>query len=101
VALLKRARHYGSLRANKSWKGYEGQLNWRYTGATTDYPSERLPGYQLVDLRVARKLSPAVRVSLKIDNLLDKTYQNTYAYNAPGRSVFLSLTWRQAKRNGS
>jgi len=101
AALLKRARHYGSLRANKSWKGYEGQLNWRYTGATTDYPSERLPGYQLVDLRVARKLSPAVRVSLKIDNLLDKTYQNTYAYNAPGRSVFLSLTWRQAKRNGS
>ena len=99
AALLKRARQYGSLSANKNWKDYEGQLTWRYTGATTDYPSERLSGYQLVDVRVARKISPSVRVSLKIDNLLDKTYQNTYAYNAPGRSVFLSLTWRQAQRD--
>lgn len=98
AGLLKRARQYGSLGASGKWRGFQSDVKWRYTGPTTDVGNARLKGYQLLDIKVSRGLGNQMTLALQIDNLLDKTYQNTYGYRAAGQSAFVSLAWRMGEK---
>jgi outer membrane cobalamin receptor len=63
----------------------------------------KLPGYTVVDLKLTREVSEAVRIELAVDNLFDEKYSeiigydpSTFAprgYPMPGRSYSLGLTW--------
>jgi vitamin B12 transporter len=67
--------------------------------------THRLGGYALLGLRSSWALNREVALSLKVDNLLDKTYARArYSYNDPtyannqdyreeGRVWMLGVTW--------
>ena len=54
----------------------------------------RLPGYGLLDLRLAQHLAKGWSVRAQIKNLFDKDYQTRFGYNEPGREIFVSLVYR-------
>jgi vitamin B12 transporter len=65
----------------------------------TSYPATRatLAGYTLVDLEGSWTLArgggrqPDLTLTLRGDNLLDRSYQQVFGYPAPGRAVYLGL----------
>ena len=54
----------------------------------------RLPGYGLLDLRLAQHLTKGWSVRAQIKNLFDKDYQTRFGYNEPGREIFVSLVYQ-------
>lgn len=55
-----------------------------------------LPGYGLLNARFHAKLSDALDLSLRADNLLDREYTELRGFNTPGRSFLLELRWHDA-----
>jgi vitamin B12 transporter len=63
----------------------------------------KLSGYTVVDLKLTREVSEAVKIELAADNLLDEKYSEIVGYDPttaaargypmPGRSYTLGLTW--------
>lgn len=51
----------------------------------------KLGDYFIVDLSVVRSLTPAVKASLRAQNLLNRQYQNIVGYSSPGREIFLGV----------
>ena len=60
--------------------------------------SVRVAGYSITNLTGSYDLDDSWQLRLKVGNLFDKEYETVMAtstpYNAPGRSIFLSLAWR-------
>jgi len=75
--------------ADGSWLGIE----WYYSGKRTDVGGVELDDYLLFNLRAGWQLSADWRLEARADNLTDQTYEPAFGFNAPGRSVFLSLAW--------
>lgn len=65
-------------------------------GRSFDDPANevRLAGYTLVDLRAAYWLSESVQIQARIENLLDEDYETVAWYNQPGRTLFVTLSYR-------
>ena len=65
----------------------------RWAGASRDnsYSALMLAGYALVDARVQAKLSPAVTLSARVENLGNRHYQTANGYNSLGRVAYLAL----------
>jgi vitamin B12 transporter len=57
----------------------------------------RLGGFATLDLRLAWTLAPGLELAGTLNNGLDKRYETTQGYNAPGRQAFLSLRWQPAR----
>ena len=53
----------------------------------------RLGGYGTLDLRAEWKPSRDWRLSVRLNNALDKRYETVFGYNQPGREAFLALGW--------
>jgi vitamin B12 transporter len=92
--LLRRPEEKGSLTLtrqfdNGSWVGIE----WFYSGEREDVGDVTLPDYHLLNLRAGWSFTPAWRLELRGENLLDEVYEPAYGFNAAGRSWFLSLAW--------
>lgn len=62
----------------------------RFADAAND---ESLSGYATLGARVAWQLTPALKASLKVDNLFDRDYQLNDGYNQDGRNWQLSMTY--------
>ena len=60
--------------------------------------STRLGGYTTVDLRGEYRLSDSLRLQLRLANLFDRDYQTVAFYPQPGRSVFVTLSYRPAAK---
>ncbi len=54
----------------------------------------RLPGYATIDLTSSYQLNQDWKLSARIENALDKTYQTAAYYNQPDRGVFLSIHYQ-------
>ncbi|TVQ92952.1 MAG: TonB-dependent receptor [Chromatiaceae bacterium] len=54
----------------------------------------RLDGYTLLDLRAAYRLSETVRIQARVENLFDEDYETVAWYNQPGRTLFVTLSYR-------
>ncbi len=54
----------------------------------------KLGGYATVDLTAAYQLNRDWRVSGRVENVLDKAYQNVYTYNQPDRGLFVSIHYQ-------
>lgn len=55
--------------------------------------SNRLPGYVLVDARLAYQLSAAWQVQGRVANLLDTDYETVPTYRQPGRAFYVTLRY--------
>ena len=53
----------------------------------------RLGGYATLDLRAEWALSPGWALAFRLNNALDKAYENVLGYNQPGREAYVSLRW--------
>lgn len=75
----------------------------RYNGQQTDLaftdPSyvpvrARLKSYTLVNLTGDYALSPAVKLTARIENLLDQTYEELFSFQGRGRALFVGISSR-------
>ena len=95
--LQRRAKRFGSLAATQTidqWKlGAELVGSGQRFDSNNADPSTRLAGYALVNLFVARTLSPDWLVEVRWNNVTNKDYELVQGYNTPGSNVFVSLQW--------
>jgi len=95
--LVRRAKTFGTLSVNGaagawSWGGEVVASGDRYD-AVTNSPSSRLAGYALLSLRAGYAISPKYRVSVRWNNVLDKSYELVGGYNTPRSNVFAMLEY--------
>jgi vitamin B12 transporter len=62
--------------------------------STNESAASRLPGYAVVDARVAYRFGKFWSAELSAVNLADRRYENAVGYDAPRRGVFLKVTFQ-------
>ena len=95
--LARRPRHAGNVAADYSLPdGPAFGAAVRWSGRTFDNAvnTTRLAPYALVDLRASLPVSPAVRLFVRGENVLDKSYSTVFRYGTLGRSVYAGLRGR-------
>ncbi|MCX0424300.1 TonB-dependent receptor [Aeromonas veronii] len=77
------------------WQQFDGSLSWIYQGERYDDVANttKLGGYSLWNLVVGYKVTPALKVSGKINNLLDKHYQTSVGYPADERAYYVTMDY--------
>lgn len=75
----------------------------RYVGERDDYfgfntfPASQgigsLPSYKVFDINAGYLLSPAWRLTLRVDNVADEEYEEAAGYAAPGRAAYVGVRW--------
>jgi vitamin B12 transporter len=105
--LARRARRTVNLDLDRQFDKLGVGASWQAISSSYDDEdnTHRLGGYALMGLRSSWALNREVALSLKVDNLLDKTYARArYSYNDPtyannqdyreeGRVWMLGVTW--------
>ncbi|MDD2046977.1 TonB-dependent receptor domain-containing protein [Pseudomonas putida] len=104
--LARRARRTLSLDLDRQFDRLGLGASWQAVSSSYDDEanSNSLGGYGLLGLRSSWTLNPEIKLDLKIDNLLDKsysralyTYEGTqYGYREEGRTWLLGITWTPA-----
>ncbi|MGH1410411.1 MAG: TonB-dependent receptor domain-containing protein [Aeromonas sp.] len=77
------------------WQQFDGSLSWIYQGERYSNAANtaKLGGYSVWDLAVGYKVTPALKVSGKINNLLDKKYQTSVGYPADERAYYVTMDY--------
>ncbi|MGL6336492.1 TonB-dependent vitamin B12 receptor [Aeromonas jandaei] len=77
------------------WQQFDGSLSWIYQGERYGNVANttELGGYSLWNLAVGYKVTPALKVSGKINNLLDKHYQTAVGYPADERAYYVTMDY--------
>jgi vitamin B12 transporter len=95
LRLQGRAENYGSIDATRSFGQWTAGLSVLASGArfdsTDESPGSRLGGYALVDARLRYVFDARWSAQLSATNLGDRRYENVVGYDAPRRSVLLSV----------
>jgi len=93
--LHNRAERFGSFDAARDFGPWTAGLTLTATGPRFDSddesPDSKLGGYVVFDARVRYRWTKQWSVELSGANLGDRHYENAVGYDAPRRSVFLSL----------
>ena len=92
--LNRRARHFASFSANRSFGPWRASGEWIVSGPRND-SGTALGGFGIVNLLARYDITKAWYVSAHIDNLFDKHYELAYTYNTPRRSAFVTIGWRE------
>ena len=99
---IRRPRHMAALNLNYGFLRQRANmnLNLSYTGEQTDLrflpaapwsESVSLDAYTLVGLTASYRLTRAVTVTARVENLLDENYENVYGFATPGRGGYLGV----------
>ncbi|APV49661.1 hypothetical protein BWI17_08210 [Betaproteobacteria bacterium GR16-43] len=91
-----RAERFGTLEVTKRFgPSWTAGLAYFASGdrfdSTNEAPETRLGGYGIVDARVRYAIDKRWSVELSATNLLDRKYETAVGYDAPRRSVLLSV----------
>lgn len=92
--LDRRARHFASFSARRSFGAWRVGGEWIVSGERND-SGNALGGYGLVNLSARYDITKAWSVSARIENVFDKNYELAYTYNTPRRSAFITIAWQQ------
>lgn len=66
--------------------------DYRYVGERFDVSADRrLPSYSMVDLRLSYDLNPTVTLFARVNNLLDKDYEEVSGYETPDAAVYAGI----------
>ncbi|MGL5598768.1 MAG: TonB-dependent receptor domain-containing protein [Aeromonas sp.] len=81
--------------AQAQWLQFDGSLSWLYQGDrySDTANTTQLGGYSVWDLAIGYNITPAFKVSGKINNLLDKAYQTSVGYPADDRAYYMTLDY--------
>ncbi|MEW7859559.1 TonB-dependent receptor [Pseudomonas chlororaphis] len=101
--LARRARRTLSLDLDRQFDRLGLGASWQAVSSSYDdlANQQRLGGYALLGLRSSWALTREVRLELKVDNLLDKSYSRVlyshdgaqYGYREQGRAWMFGVTW--------
>ena len=95
LRLQARAENYGSIDATRSFGSWTAGVSVLASGArfdsTDESPGSRLGGYAVVDARLRYAFDARWSAQLSATNLGDRHYENVVGYDAPRRSVLLSV----------
>ncbi|WP_413247287.1 TonB-dependent receptor domain-containing protein [Pseudomonas sp. Marseille-P8916] len=104
--LARRARRTLSLDLDRQFERFGVGASWQAVSSSYDDEANRnaLGGYGLLGLRGSWKASEELKLEMKLDNLLDKTYSRalysydnaSYGYREEGLTWLLSVTWTPA-----
>jgi vitamin B12 transporter len=92
--LSRRARHFGSVSASKTFGPYTAGIEWNAAGNRQD-STQMLGGYGLVNLTGRYQITRDWALSARVENLFNKNYQLIFPYNTASRGVFFTLSWQQ------
>lgn len=92
--LSRRARHFGSVSAYKTFGPFSAGVEWNAAGDRQD-STKTLGGYGLLNLVGRYQITPDWALSARVENVTNKNYQLVYPYNTPSRGVFFTLSWQQ------
>lgn len=101
--LIRRPAHIGSLNANYRFMEQRANVNLGilYNGRQVDNNFETgfgantsrqtLDGYALVNLAAGYRVTENVEIFGRLENLLDKTYEDVYTYQTAGRAIYAGV----------
>jgi vitamin B12 transporter len=88
--LLRRAKRKAGLHADCAGERFDFGIDGFGYSRRADFGAE-LPGYGLMDLRTSVKLSDALALQIKVENIFDRNYELARGFNTPARTWSLSL----------
>jgi vitamin B12 transporter len=95
LRLQGRAQSYGSIDATRNFGQWTAGLTVLASGerfdSTDESPGSRLGGYAVVDARVRYAFDKRWSAELSATNIGDRHYESAVGYDAPRRSVMLSV----------
>ncbi|WP_193743289.1 TonB-dependent receptor [Sandarakinorhabdus sp. AAP62] len=99
VREVRRPRHSGSIALNYSSRDFDLSAAAAITGARGDTDFARfvpvtLPAYTIVTLAGAWHLTPRIDLTARIENALDATQVDVFAYRGPGITVHGGIRFR-------
>lgn len=95
LVLARRARRLANLGVETTWGGWLLGLEMQAAGARFDNAAntQRLGGYGLVNLSVAKPLGAGLVLEGRIDNAGNKAYEVARTYASAGRAAQVTLRW--------
>lgn len=99
MRLLRRAEHFGSLSAQKSFGALRLGGEVRASGKRndvhiTDFTRTRVGGYAVVNLTARFNLTKEVSLAARVENLFDKDYELAQGFNIQRRALFFTLAYQ-------
>lgn len=74
------------------WDKLHARLGARYNGKSWKSRAER-GGYTLWDMSLGYAINKHQTLSLSVDNLFDRYYEEVHGYNMPGREIRVGYRW--------
>lgn len=100
VTLLRTPKSSGAAALLWSQDRWSGSLTARGESSQTDtdldgFSRVRRKGFVVADVAGAYKVTEAVEVTARVENLGDRRYQETFGYGEPGRAVYVGVRFRR------
>ena len=92
--LRRRARTLASLSASRTVGAWNLGGDVGFTGSRPD-GSQELAAYGLINLNARYRVSKAVELFSRVENLFDRQYQSAYGFNQAPRGVFAGVRFEQ------
>ncbi len=97
--LLRRAREFSNVSASHELGAWNIGAEVRYSGVRQDVDLNDNPvtlsSYALLNLTARYRIDRNLDLSFSADNVFDRDYSEAYAYNTPGRALFVGLNYQQ------
>jgi len=97
--LRRRARHYGSIGAERRsgpWHfGADIVGSGERFDSTNEAPSTRMHGYGLLNLTAGYALARDWSLNARWNNVLNRDYELVQFFNTPGGNLFVWVAWQQ------
>lgn len=95
--LLRRAQDSASLIAYMQIQKISGSAQFRYVGDREDidpvsYTRVKNPSHDVVNLQANYQAMDSLKISMRIQNILDRQYQEILGYGTAGRSFYIGLS---------
>lgn len=99
VALLRRARQFGSVAFGQTFAAFDWRAEVLASGPhpdihATTFNRVNVPGYAVLNLNLGWKPARDWKLSAKLLNLLDKEYSLVHGYNTQGRGGLIELAYQ-------
>ena len=93
--LARRARQYGSVRADTQWSNWNFGVGVQASGQRYDNASntKALAGYALLNLDAQYVISRELKLQFNLDNAFDRAYQTAGGYAQAPRTVMLGVRY--------
>ena len=94
LVLSRRAKEFGSVAASHDLAALNLGAELRYSGVRQD-GVHTLSSYALLNLTARYNIDKHLNLSARVDNLFKRDYSEAYSYNTLGRTLFVSVNYRQ------